>query len=124
MTSYQPPDYDVEVQISQIDFRAIAGTAIDVSIAFTENMQRYSGMLIVPQGNEFLETSQTANAWLWCEGYTDGSAGTKVNITLGLPCDPVLTPEENAALATLSGLIIEGFITRNWNTGPGVGIEA
>ena len=73
-------------------------------------------MLIVPKGNGFSESGPCATAWLWSKDCSDAPADTKVTVTLGESCDPMLTPEEQQILITQEGLTLEGVITRNWNT--------
>jgi hypothetical protein len=116
MTSHQHPDYDVGLRMSLGDFHAIAGIAFSASVIFSRNNQQVSGMIIVPQGNEFPDSSALATAWLWSGDHTDAPVKMNVSIVLGEPCDPMLEPEKRSNLATHSGLTLEGVITRNWNT--------
>jgi hypothetical protein len=57
MTSYEQPNYDVSLRMSITDFSTIAGIAFDVMITFNDDQEQFSGMLIVPQGNDFPESS-------------------------------------------------------------------
>ncbi|MBT8050229.1 MAG: hypothetical protein KJN61_07460 [Gammaproteobacteria bacterium] len=112
MTSYREPDYDVGIRVTPTVFQAIAGIAFDVSVTIGEDQHNVSGMLIIPQGNDYPETSSSATAWLWSEDSISASVDTVVTITLGEPCDPMLLPEEESALAIHTGTFLEGVIKR------------
>ena len=116
MTSYRQPDYDINLHMSQSNFSAIAGVAFDATIAFGENRQKIQGMLIVPNGNGFSKEISGATAWLWSEGHCNAPAETKITVTLGESCDPMLTQEDQRGLIAQEGLTLEGVVTRNWNT--------
>ena len=116
MTSYRQPDYDIDLRMSLSNFHAIAGVAFDATIAFGENLQKIQGMLIVPNGYGFSEESSGATAWLWSEDCSDAPTDAKVTVTLGEPCDPMLTQEDQRVLMAQEGLTLEGVVSRNWNT--------
>ena len=116
MTSYRQPDYDIDLSMSLSNFRAISGVAFDATIAFGENRQKIQGMLIVPTGDGFSEESSGATAWFWSGDDRNEPAETEVTVTLGEPCDPMLTQEDQRVLMTQEGLTLEGVVTRNWNT--------
>lgn len=116
MTSYRHPDYDVGLDLALSNFRSIAGTAFDVTVVFSKIKRRFPSMMIIPEGNNFPDLSSIATAWLWSENCPDMPEGTTVKITVGEPCDPMLTPEEQTSLAAHNGLSIKGVVTRNRNT--------
>lgn len=115
MTSYRHPDYDVDLNISVAIFNAIAGLAHDVTVSFGENENQVSGMLIVPQRSSISESSPSADAWLWLEDRHIIPVETLVRIILGEPCDPMLSQEDNAQLASNKGLCLNGLVRVNWN---------
>ena len=115
MTSYRQPDYDIDLRMSRANFHAIAGVSFDATITFGDSLQGISGMLIVPEGYGFSESGPGATAWLWSEDCIDAPADTKVSVTLGESCNPMLTLEDQKALIAQEGLTFEGVVTRNWN---------
>lgn len=111
MTSYRPPDYDVDVAVTSEEFEAIAGVAFSVTFLFEGSRVPVSGMLIVPQGNDFPSSENLASAWLWCKGIPNLPEGSKVAITLGGPSDPMVGKEDEAHLAAYSGRVFNGVVT-------------
>ncbi len=124
MTQYRHPDYHVLLGMSTSDFHDISGIAFDVVVTFGADCRPVTGMLIVPQGNDFCESDPIATAWLWSEDYTTAPEETRVIITLGSACDPMATPEDLLRLKHHSGSTFEGDVLLNWNIEPGAGGDA
>ncbi|BHH83647.1 hypothetical protein [Desulforhopalus sp. 52FAK] len=116
MTTYSPPDYNVALEIAFSDFRCIVGVGFDVTIVHSKNKRHIPGMLIIPEVNDFPEASSTATAWLWLDDCPNMLEGTRIKITVGEPCDPMLSPEKHTAMANHTGLGIGALVIRNWNT--------
>ena len=114
MTSYRHPDYEIKFDISLADFRSIAGIAFEATVEFNKENQNFQSMLIVFE-DQLADISQKANAWMWSDDCIDKPEGTHVKITVGEPCDPMLSPEEHNKLSVHLGLQFEGTVTRNWN---------
>jgi hypothetical protein len=131
MTSYREPDYDVALNISLETFQSLAGTAFSAQFIFDCEQRDIPGMLIIPQYKSepsdakmvsqiqgFSRNPAPVKAWIWLEDYLYIQKGKKLNVTLGKPCDPMCSPlanlEKYTALASYSGLNIEGVVTRNW----------
>ena len=115
MTQYRHPDYDIALVVELSEFRQVSGTSLDVSVAFGQQTQHVLGMLILPEGNEFPEVSETCKAWLWLDECTDMDPGTEVDVQIIRPCGPMLTSQEHKQLLPRLGTHLRGNITRNWN---------
>ncbi len=110
MTSYAPPDYSLSVALTEADFHRVSGVAFSASISCGRAVDKPC-MIIIPQGNNTLAGEQVAEAWLWLEGSEGINTGTKACVSLKECCDPMLTPEEIDALASLAGFVLEGVVT-------------
>ena len=110
MTSFRPPDFDVSLSIPEQDFQAIGGIAFTAKIRFAMDHSPSSGMLLIPQGGQPLAQSGKVRGWLWCRNADSVGEGTEVAITLGRPCDPMLTGEDESLLQRFAETVLCGFI--------------
>ena len=109
MTSRCPPDYNLALNMSPDDFQTIAGVDLNADIIFAHKEQA-TGLLIVPQCNDFTPSHPVADAWLWTD-CTTAEANSEVKIVLKESCDTLLSDKERSQLSCVSGLTLDGFIT-------------
>ena len=111
MTSYPEPDYDLVLELTRNEFKKIAGFAYTVRVSFGDRRGRFTGMVIVPQGQGFARKGQPTEGWLWAENNPSSPVGTRVHITIGDPCNPMFFHLFDE-LSAHTGLRLRGVITR------------
>lgn len=111
MTSYREPDYDLAVELTRHEFKKLAGFAYTVRVSFGNRRGRFTGMMIVPEGQGFARKSRPTEAWLWADNNPSSPLGTDVHITLEESCDPLFF-DKFEELSEHKGLRVEGIITR------------
>jgi hypothetical protein len=132
MTSWPPPDYDIEIAISTQSCQILAGFALSTkSIIFDGGQQPTSGMIIIlrdqarffakdkiSQTQNHVDNQVIAKAWIWVGDPLDMPKGAKLTLVIDEPCDPMYDPEFNSEeytpLLTQIGLRLEGVVTKNW----------
>jgi hypothetical protein len=111
MTSRREPDYYLALKLSVQDFDSIAGAAFTARVIFGDRRGRFTGTLIVPQGEGFPETGGHVDGWIWMRNNPFSAVGTQVHIIIGDPSDPMQFDRFNE-LSQNKGMRLEGVITR------------
>ena len=111
MTFFLPPDYDLALEITQGDFEKIAGIPFTCGIAIADGGGHFSGMLIVPEARGLASVGRTTEASLWADNDLSSPVDTRVQITIGDPCDLQFLSRFKE-LAAHKGLAFAGIITR------------
>jgi hypothetical protein len=82
MTSVNPPDNYVKLNIDSDTFEAISGCFLSVTIIVEGETKKLEGMLCIPQGNTEVFESGLCDAWLWIHKGRKIAPKTKLDITL------------------------------------------
>jgi hypothetical protein len=66
MTSMPAPDYCCQIDLSEKEFRDLAGFQWKVDIFHSTSYKPVKGNLIIPEGGRFIK-GEKQEAWLWIE---------------------------------------------------------
>ena len=73
MTSMPAPDYSCEIELTEREFRNLAGFDCEVDIFCSTQDKPVKGYIVIPEGGGFIESGKT-KAWLWID-----SPGAQIN---------------------------------------------